>query len=420
MPRVLTVSYVFPPMLAGGAVRLGQFARYLPEFGWSVGAITGEADGPSEAGLDEVVIRPARSFQPAGFRRGRVQATSGARAVSEGWLKKAARWLVYPDRQVLWVPGAIRAGIAEARRTKYDVVFASYPPASSLIAAYRIARVAGLPLVVEFRDLWGTSPLPIFASSAHRRLSLSIERRILRSAAAVIGVAPGMAHHLAQAHGLPLEQTVSITNGFDPETVALVHDRRDSNDPVSRLMYAGSVHQHYDFEPVWEAIASLHQQGVVSERNFRLIVLGNLDPAITKRPGLEGLVEIRPMVSHREVFAHFAEADALLMIEREGYYKDYGYAAKVFDYVLTGKPVLALVEADSNSERLLLSAGVGVIARPNDAPSVERRLRELLGRHPIPVEPVAIDEAPLAAFDRRNLTAKLAAVLERAARGQAP
>ena len=39
---------------------------------------------------------------------------------------------------------------------------------------------------------------------------------------------------------------------------------------------------------------------------------------------------------------------------------------------------------------------------------------------PIPVEPVAIDEAPLAAFDRRNLTAKLAAVLERAARGQAP
>jgi hypothetical protein len=82
--------------------------------------------------------------------------------------------------------------------------------------------------------------------------------------------------------------------------------------------------------------------------------------------------------------------------------------------------VIALVEAQSNSERLLVSAGVGSIARPNDASSVEHRLRDLLERHPIAVKPVSIDREPIAKFDRRRLTAKLAAVLDQAATGTAP
>ena len=41
MKRVLFVSYVFPPMVAGGAPRLGQFAKYLPQFGWAPTVLTG-------------------------------------------------------------------------------------------------------------------------------------------------------------------------------------------------------------------------------------------------------------------------------------------------------------------------------------------------------------------------------------------
>ena len=38
--KLLLISHVFPPLVAGGAPRMGQFARLLPEFGWDVTVLT--------------------------------------------------------------------------------------------------------------------------------------------------------------------------------------------------------------------------------------------------------------------------------------------------------------------------------------------------------------------------------------------
>jgi glycosyltransferase involved in cell wall biosynthesis len=422
MKRVLFVSYVFPPLLAGGSARVGQFARYLPEFGWAVTVVTGTAGEPGtgkngHASLPlprEVELVRAWFPERALGRRGAQDVRTGFAGASRAALRQLSRWVAFPDRQLVWIPGAVRKAVAAARRAPHDAVFASYPPASSLLAGALAAQATGLPLVVDFRDLWSEYPGPSFASPMHRRSAAYLEHLVCARAARIVGVTPSMADHLARAHGRASAEVCPITNGFDPDDVARVHDARSAGNRAFRLVYTGSVNPYHDLGPLWGALRSLLADGSISQDTFRVEFVGNLSPRDVDDAGVGDVVEMRPFVPHHEVFEALAQADALLVIETPGYYKEFSYAAKVFDYALTGKPVLALVERASHTARLLDQLGVGIPAAVDDASSIREGLLRAYAQKGRPPRPVRVDEPPLQAFNRRWLTSQLARVLDEA------
>jgi hypothetical protein len=124
------------------------------------------------------------------------------------------------------------------------------------------------------------------------------------------------------------------------------------------------------------------------------------------------VVESGPYVAHDQVFDAFARADALLLFETPGYYARYGYAAKVFDYMLCGKPVLSVVEPGGNSDNLLSAAGVAHTVPPGDERGLIELLRKIMklkGATPRRVDPEAM---PFREFNRRHLVHKLASVFD--------
>src|SRR5579872_995796 len=56
MPRLLLVAYHFPPEPTAAAVRLGQVATNLPQFGWQVSVVARPRDAAPQA--DGVVRTP--------------------------------------------------------------------------------------------------------------------------------------------------------------------------------------------------------------------------------------------------------------------------------------------------------------------------------------------------------------------------
>ncbi len=161
-------------------------------------------------------------------------------------------------------------------------------------------------------------------------------------------------------------------------------------------------------------IRKLADRRRITPEAFRIEFVGNLAISDVRSHGVEAFVETGPYVPHDEVFAAFGRADALLLIETPGYYAEYSYVAKVFDYLLTGKPVVGLVEDGGNTYRLLRDAAVGQCADPTDEPAIERALESVLalkGRAARPVDP---DVEPFRSFNRSYLVAKLAAVLSEA------
>lgn len=415
--RVLLVSHVFPPLVAGGAPRMGQFARLLPDHGWDVTVLTGQP--PASISLDtaaEAAIakraRIVRTWSPASsvVKRGAPVAKKGVAGLVRNVVRTAAFAVVFPDRDVFWVPAAVRAGRRALRETHHDVVLATYGPGSNLLVGRALAASARLPLVVDFRDLWSTLPMPVFASPVHRAAAHRLEHSIVGRASRLLAVAPAMASDLARTHGMDAARAISITNGFDPLDAARVHDARTSG--PFRLMYTGTVHVHYDLEPFWLALRALADAGVISPASFRVEFVGNLSLDEPRRHGVEAFVDVSPFVAHDKVFDALARADALLVVETPGYYARYGYAAKVFDYVLTGKPVVGLVDHGGNTDSLLRAAGVAHCVDPKDSAGLERILRALVAAGRQPAKAVDPDAPPLREFNRRHLVAHLAEVLD--------
>src|SRR5262249_19336511 len=108
--RVLLVSHVFPPLVAGGAPRMGQFARLLPKFGWDVTVRTGRhGDGASidRAAADELAARVeiVEAWSPASavIQRGAPVPKRGIKGIARRVLRAAALSIMFPDREVLWI-----------------------------------------------------------------------------------------------------------------------------------------------------------------------------------------------------------------------------------------------------------------------------------------------------------------------------
>ncbi len=254
--RVLVVSHVFPPQVAGGAPRMGQFAKLLPVHGWDVTILTarhGQGSSIDQTAVDALDGKAAivTAWSPiAGVApRGQQAPRHGWRWLTRKLAKAVAHTLVFPDREVFWVPTAFAAGRRALAATPHDLVLATHGPASNLVVGQLLARAFKLPLVLDFRDLWSTLPMPIFPTAVHRAAARQLEGSAVRAATSIVAVAPKMALQLATTHRRDISDAVSITNGFDPADHARVKDTRGGDARPFRLLYTGTINVHYNLDP---------------------------------------------------------------------------------------------------------------------------------------------------------------------------
>jgi glycosyltransferase involved in cell wall biosynthesis len=410
-------------MAAGGSVRTGQLARFLPEHGWAVTVLTVRCaptlavDAPAVDGLPEqVVVHRAPGPNELLAMRGRPNVRRGLAGLVRSAAVTMARAVPIPDRQIGWYPGAVRLGRRLLDEIPHDVVLASFGPATSAIVGARLARDSSLPFVLDYRDLWSDTPHDAYLTDWHRRLAARHERACVRTAARVTCVSERMANHVAGRHGRSAGEVVAIPNGFDPEWVR-ARQPRSPQRPL-RLVYTGAIHRFQSVEFFLEGLRTASGLGLTPD-DLEVVFVGNLDPAVPSALGLDGFVRAEPFVPHRAVRGILDEADFALLIERPGYRGEFSYSAKTFDYAAAGIPVLALIEEESNSAGLLRALGTAMIVPPESPQAIAGALLAMArGEGPQP-SPVDITAAPLSEFNRHKLTGRLAGVLEAALAGRA-
>jgi glycosyltransferase involved in cell wall biosynthesis len=428
MKRVLFVSYIFPPMLAGGVQRVAQTCKYLPEFGWAPTVLT--VQSPKLPNSNEELIaefpdevRIERAYCPL-ISSG----TQNQPHRQEGWTgllrkvkRKIARLAFLPDWQVAWYPWAMKAGRALLAREKFDAIFATYGPATNLLVGTHLARSSGVPLVLDFRDIWADNPLPYFPTPLHQSACRRMERKFISQADQVVAVSAAMIAKLADTYRLPAEKTACVTNGFDPDDAARVYDDRSLSDASRpfRLTFTGSVYGNVHFGTLFEAIAELAREGKITPQSFRLEFVGNMTIDEPRRSGVADFIDLHAPVPHKQVFDFFARSDALLLNEMIGYHARYSFGSKLFDYMLAGKPILGLTEESDMTARVVREIG-GKVVHPQDKAGIRAALLDYLACGRTEFTPVDIEQEPYRAFNRRYLTEKLSEVLDRAACKSSP
>jgi len=320
-----------------------------------------------------------------------------------GWRSWLAG-LVFPDRHVLWLATGLPRALATVRAKRAQVVLATAPPFTSLVLGWLLARLRGLPLVLDFRDVWSGFYSRGFQPGQAGRLRLELirrlEGRLVQRAAAVITASPAHGKELARLYGQPAVKFTWLPNGFDPadftgEAPPLAQDK-------FTLLFSGTLFRVTSLRHLWAGLELLNPQ---ERERLRVQVAGRVAGGEVSNPGLAGLeVEVCGHLPHAEVVRRQRAAHALVLTLEDLPGSWRVIPSKLYEYLAARRPILSLTPPGEAST-IVEACRAGRVVAPGDPPAVAAVLRDWLARPPSPLPP------PPALFDRREQTSRLAQVL---------
>jgi glycosyltransferase involved in cell wall biosynthesis len=418
-PRVLVLTYAFPPM--GGALsrRNARLARHLIDYGYEPVIVTGPAStgafDPS-LDLDGVEVRRLAGAEPA--RRGE-------------WGRRAERWLRRPSSWRHWWHEEVQRAARDIG--PMNLVHASIAPYESAETAVAVAQDLELPLVVDCEDAWALDEWTVYPTRAHRALELARMRRVLSAADAVVMNTPEAARRIREL--VPDKTVAVVSSGVDPEE--FLGGPLERGDGTFRIVHTGSLHTD---------VALAHRRFGTLRR-----LLGGGVPGVdflTRSPIylLEALAQLEPEL-HRPVELNLvgeltaedeaALADSPIRVRRHGYLPHAETVAlirtadllflpmhnvregsrvamvpcKTYEYLASGKPILAAVP-DGDARDLLARSGAALICRPADTQGITRALARELRRWRARIAAPLANQTVLPGFEYKTLAAELASVYD--------
>lgn len=285
-----------------------------------------------------------------------------------------------PDHCIGWVPFAYIAGKRIIAEEKIDVIYTQSGPYSDHLIGYLLKRSTGKPWVADFRDEWTqclTLYNPLF--QWQRKLNVWMEQQVLLTADRII--MPTESYREAISCLVPPEMRdkfLAITNGYDQADFET--DLLDRDDKLT-FVYAGMFYGPQQPTHFLSAVRALIEEGKISPENVSLVFVGGTGggPGLDSSniQGLENLIKNVGLVSHREAIRFMREADVLWLIVGNQRGKG-NIPGKVFEYVATGNPVLALVPCDGEAADLLRRTKTALaIVEPEDVYAIKEAILRL-------------------------------------------
>jgi glycosyltransferase involved in cell wall biosynthesis len=445
---VLLITSDFPPLAGTNTQRVQSFVRHLPAFGWAPIVVTrATADMPC---IDSSAVTTAeessnlvRVTSPDPFkwwsrragRRADVAApaagpTSTAATQRSGLLntfrpllvglsRAAHRFLhdfaYIPDSEMPWAARAAARAIKLARMRNVGALLTSCPSYSSHVAGLRVKRATGLPWVADFRDLWIDRPYRERGGARRRRKEARLEAAVVKESDVIVIASPRWAATFERKYGAAVrDKIVVITNGYEGERRTPANAARPAG-PL-RLVYTGAMYPQLSPAPLLQALERLLADKPHLSDRVRVDLAGYGDEEVQRlqsfcrASNLRDVVDFKGTAPHAEAIILQDSADVLLLFSAQGHADT--ISGKLFEYMATGKPVLALVPPHGIQAELLASAGTGLVVDYDDVAAVRVALERLIegpGRQADP------NWSYIEQFSRRRLTGALAAELDRAA-----
>jgi glycosyltransferase involved in cell wall biosynthesis len=386
--RLLLLAYFYPPLAGGGVHRVLSFTRHLPAHGWECTVVcAGEHDYwvRDESLLACVppgteVIRVAGGSALAGWLRLRGRAGSGQRSGGAfAPLRTIADWLLLPDSYAGWSRRAAGAARERIACGGVHAVLSSSPPDSVHLAAAAVAQTSGLPWVADFRDPWIGLHFRKPPTPWHRSRQTAMEASVIGQADLVLAASRTHVDALAARATAKPRKLLHLPNGFEPEPEG---GRSAASASEFRAVFTGTLSLMDDVGTLLDAVRALIEQDPSARAALRVDLVGPYDRDWQARAvalGVAGVVRFTGALSHAAARAQQSAADLLVLWRPQGAGFRTMVPGKLYEYLDSGRPVLALLPADDEAAGLVVRAGGRVIA-PGDRRALAGELAARLAR----------------------------------------
>ncbi len=425
MKKVLIITYYWPPAGGPGVQRWLKFVKYLRDF--EVEPVVYVPENPSypiidhsfEAEVPEGIrVLKKKIFEPysiAGIfskkdtetiSSGIIQKEDNQSALQKAMLYIRGNYFI-PDARKFWVKPSISFLKQELVNGNYDAIITTGPPHSLHLIGLNLKKELGCNWIADFRDPWTQigyhEKLKLNQSS--RKKHEQLESEVLNSADHIITTSFTTKTEFETKTSQPI--TV-ITNGFDSE----IHEKPVDHNKFE-VAHIGSLLSGRNPENLWKALQQLLEENKDFRKDFRLRLAGKVSEEVLEsihNAGLDEYLINEGYVSHSKALEMQREASVLLLIEIDSKETRGIIPGKLFEYLASGSPILAIGPDNWDASRIISETNSGKVFSYTDEQRLKGHLLEMFKKYSHGESGSASHD--IEKYHRRTLTGKLANLIK--------
>ncbi len=415
--KVLIITYYWPPAGGSGVQRWLKFAKYLQDF--DIEPIVYTVDNPNydvvDTSLeneipDSITVLKQPIFEPNNFIKKKKVATANVSS-NPSFIQKSLQYIrgnyFIPDARKFWVKPSVKYLTSYLKSNPVDVVITTGPPHSMHLIGMRLKQKLGVKWLADFRDpmsnLFYNKDLLLTTKS---KIKLNqLEKEILSKADVVVTVS----NHLQKEFQKYRTKVEVITNGYDNEVLI---EQTYSLDKKFTLSHIGLLPTQSNPIVLWQVLKEILSENKEFAQDLQLNFIGNSSKQIIdslKDFDLLNHASIIDYVAHSEAIRLQKKSQVLLLLIPQVKGSEGIITGKVFEYITSNRPILALVPKGSDLIEIIEGTNTGSVLEFNDKIKLKTTILELYKKYK--EGDLSVDAINIEQYHRKNLTKKLAQIL---------
>ncbi len=415
MHKVLFITYFWPPSGKATVHWPLRMIQYLPSFDWHPCVLTADEDTFSQK--DESLVKEvdpnlhvftAPAWEPFGIYRrflgkekdAPLTASETISKTNRGIRHRLAVWirmnLFIPDARIGWYWNAVRKGREVLRSENIQAIVSIGPPHTTLLVGKKLSEIANIPHIPVFIDPW--VDISYYQGFKRSRLTLAIDRRfersVLEKASQIVFVTDSMKEDYERQYPQIKKKSHVLYWGYDEVAFSTYTSKTSQEREI--LLHAGNIYDHQNPKALWATLRKEIDNG----RNLKIVFVGTIGPAIRqsiKEAGLLDQTEFKGFLPYKNMIEELSAASYLLVCPSEKRH----VPGKLFEYLRSGKPILAFGDDNKEVQKILDQTHSGMIF-----PSLSSG-KEFFDR----INSFQTNLDIVRQFDRREIAGRLAQIL---------
>ncbi len=424
---ILIICYYWPPAGGPGVQRWLKFVQYLKEFGFNVTLIVPEnadypvvdaslkKDIPKDIRVIRVPINEPSRWASKLSRKRTKTLQKGILSKKSSKLENFLLWLrgnfFIPDARIGWKSKVVNAGSRFLTENPQTTLITSGPPHSIHLSGMELRkRFPTIKWMADFRDPWTTIGYhkDLKLGKRAKQKHLKLENEVLNAADKILVTSKSTQQEFDHK---TTKEVVVITNGFDTE----VSTDLSQPDGKFKISHIGTLLADRNPEILWKVVSELCHENTEFNEHIIIQLAGNVSDDVVRsieQVGLSEKLQLMGYVDHDDAVDLMKDAQCLLLIEIDSEETRAILPGKLFEYLASRRPILALGPDPSDIQAIINDNNAGAYFTYSDRDKLKTYLQELFNKYQLK-ENTGNEELTFLKYHRRETTKQLINEIER-------
>ncbi|ARN70690.1 glycosyl transferase family 1 [Nonlabens tegetincola] len=416
---LILVTYYWPPAGGPGVQRWLKFIKYLSHYNYDITVVIPEnpdypvvdsslnSDVPENISIVKVPIAEPSRWLGKLSRKRTKKLQRGILDKQPSWKEKIALFIrgnfFIPDARIGWKNRVVKE--LRDRVNDSSIIITTGPPHSVHLVGLELKRMLSqLKWIADFRDPWTTIGYhkSLRLTRTARRKHESLEQKVLDACDHLLVTSEHTKQEFATKTHTPIRV---ITNGFD----RAVNSMTQQPPGAFTMSHIGTLLSDRNPNVLWQVLLELTHENELFKSHFKLVLAGNVSNEILKSIkdyNLDSYLENHGYVKHDVAYSLMKSTQLLLLIEIDSKDTQAIVPGKLFEYLASRRPIIALGPSNAEIKTRVEKAKAGSFFTYDAKQDLKNYILSRFNDY-LENKNTGIDATDIEQFHRKNLTHSL-------------